>query len=235
MEDETIRAVAEAAKEVAATGGKAIDSINAVGAAFSRFFGPPSSEVSGMICDHLKHIRLERQVRLYERTVEFMRQRGFRAPTRTLPLKLAVPLLEAATLEDDNSLQDVWARMLVNATDINHSGELSRSFIVILEQLSSLEVQMLDQIYELELDDDPETGVLTSNLPISVTASHVNTVAWTETTDPTATICLGLANLSRLGCIRATETFGGGPVYRLVFPTILGKALHSMCSARSTD
>ncbi|WP_442873425.1 Abi-alpha family protein [Cupriavidus sp. USMAHM13] len=35
-----------------------------------------------------------------------------------LAMKVAVPLLQAAvTLEDDNSLQDRWARFLVNATN----------------------------------------------------------------------------------------------------------------------
>lgn len=186
-----------------------------------------------MITDHLKYIRLERQIRLYERTVEFMRQRGIPSPTRPLPLKLAVPLLEAATLEEDDSLQDVWARMLVNATDADYGGDLTRSLIVILEQLSSLEVQLLEKVYSIDLGVDPEAGLLTSNLPVSVTATHVNTIVWDKTLDPDPKVCLGLANLERLGCVRVTDTFGGGPAYRLVFPTILGKALHSMCSATS--
>lgn len=67
-------------KELDRTGGKAIDSINGGGAAFAKFFGPPSKEVSRIITDHLKYIRLERQIRLYERTVEFMRQRGIPSP-----------------------------------------------------------------------------------------------------------------------------------------------------------
>ncbi|OFA00174.1 Abi-alpha family protein [Duganella sp. HH101] len=229
MDDDSIKEVAKATSELAKVGSKIVDATTGAGAAFAKFFGGPINEVSGMITDRLQYVRWERQIRLYERAMDFMNERGLRAPTRQIPLKLAIPLLEAATLEEDNSLQDVWARMLVNATDVDHAGELTRSFIVMLEQLTSLEVQILKCLYSVKLGDDTEAAWLTTDLPNSTTASHQATIDWNNTQDPSPEVCLGIANLQRLGCLRVTETLGGIPIFRLVSPTILGEHLYSLC------
>lgn len=140
-----------------------------------------------------------------------------------------MPLLNAATLEEDDNLQDIWARMLVNATNADHPRELTQSFIVILEQLTSLEMTLLVRIYAIELPETMDAGVYTANLPATASIENGNTIDWTTTMEPSDQVCLGLANLARLGLIQAAPTLGGSPWYRLVHRTILGEALMSFC------
>ena len=45
-----------------------------------------------------------------QRAEQLLLEAGLSNPTRAIALKLAVPLLEAASLEDDDYLQDLWAR-----------------------------------------------------------------------------------------------------------------------------
>ena len=63
----------------------------------------------GLFEDRLMYARWERQMRLMSRAEEFLKKSGLFAPTRAVPLKLAVPLLQAVILEDNDELQDRWA------------------------------------------------------------------------------------------------------------------------------
>ena len=62
-------------------------------------------ELVGMFEDYLAVVRFERRVRLADRAHHFLAERGKHAPTRKIPLNIALPLLENATLEEDDELQ----------------------------------------------------------------------------------------------------------------------------------
>jgi hypothetical protein len=102
------------------TGGWAKASNNAIeaGRELGHFIRGPVGEVVGMLEDHLKVVRFERQVRLWDRVRNILTEKGMDGPTRKIPLKIALPLLENATLEEDDDLQEVWARLLVNSGDV---------------------------------------------------------------------------------------------------------------------
>ena len=44
-----------------------------------------------------------------DRANDFMTQRGSQLIRRPVPLNVAIPLFEAASLEEDDDLQDLWA------------------------------------------------------------------------------------------------------------------------------
>ena len=100
-----------------------------------------------------------------QRSEAFRREIGLDKPTRQIPLKLAIPLLEAASLEDDDFLQDLWVKLLVNAANIECKVSLQRAYISILEQLTSLEARMLLKIYSLIYDPALHKGMITGTLP----------------------------------------------------------------------
>src|SRR5262245_53421518 len=58
----------------------------------ARFIRGPAGEVVGMLWDHLKVVRFERQIRLRDRVYHFLNERGMDAPTRAITLNVAVPL-----------------------------------------------------------------------------------------------------------------------------------------------
>jgi hypothetical protein len=51
-----------------------------------------------------------------------------------------VPLLENATLEEDEDLQDIWARLLVNSADASSGIEPRRAFSAGLAEMCLLDV-----------------------------------------------------------------------------------------------
>jgi hypothetical protein len=129
---------AKAAAEIAKTTGKAIDSASKFGEFMARFIAGPLEQLSGIAEDMFKFMRWERQVRLIGRADELLQARGMTSATRAVALKIAVPILQAGSLEESNELQDLWANMLVNAADESVDMQFRRAFISIAEDLTYL-------------------------------------------------------------------------------------------------
>ena len=216
----------KAVQELAKTTGKAIDASREAGGFIARYISGPLDQGVGIFEDRLKYMRWERQVRLMSRAEAFLKQSGLSAPTRAVPLKLAIPLLQGATLEEDDDLQDRWAVLLVNAANASFGVEIQRSYVNILEQLNTLEVQVLDTLYSLPFEQSQHAGIITADLP------HNARIVQEKETDfvrPSETLVLALSNLSRLGCIRPGMTWGGGESFGRVNPTILGRYFVNAC------
>lgn len=65
-----------------------------------------------------------------------------------VPPKLALPIIENASLEEDDELQDLWATLLTSALDPNFEGTLRAAFIDIIKQVEAIDVHILNFIYE---------------------------------------------------------------------------------------
>ncbi|MBK8070910.1 MAG: DUF4393 domain-containing protein [Ramlibacter sp.] len=226
--NESVIESAKAAQEIAKTTGKAIDATREAGSFIAKFVAGPIEEGMGIFEDKLKYMRWERQVRLMQRASELLRRLGIDRPTKPVPLKVALPLLEAASLEDDDFLQDRWVALLVNAGNAASGIEIKRVYISILEQLSALEVKILDAIYALPFPESRQGGIVTTNLPES---AHIETKDEQDDKrdEPQDEIKLALANLERVGCLRLGLTWGGGGSFRRINPTILGLRFVQAC------
>jgi hypothetical protein len=145
-------------------------------------------------------------------------------------MKLAIPLLQAASLEDGDYLQDLWARLLVNsATD---SGvDLKRAYIDILERLTPLEAKLLEKIYELPFEETHHNRIRTDGLPNEVTAGKEG-VTHDDWKEPSEEIKLALINLAHVGCISPARTWGGGELFASINPTLLGKHFVEACTLK---
>jgi hypothetical protein len=64
-----------------------------------------------------------------------------------IPLKVLQTGLEGASLEEEPSMQEVWANMLANAADPRPPGFVEPSFPTILKDLTSREVKFLDAFF----------------------------------------------------------------------------------------
>jgi hypothetical protein len=229
MSNEEISKTADAVKAVAVTTGKAIDATQQLGGFIAKYVAGPLEQGMGIVEDRFKYMRWERQVRLMKRAEQLLREVGLDAPTRAIPLNLALPLLEAASLEDDDHLQDLWARLLVNAANENSQVTVKRAYIAILEQLTPLDATILEKIYALPYENTRHDGVRTHNLPFSASAGGRNEPT-VETLEPSDDVKLGLANLARLGCITIQKSWGNGEIFTSVNPTLLGKAFIEACT-----
>lgn len=67
---------------------------------------------------------------------------------KQIPLKVLLPLLENASLEEDENLQEKWTALLANAIDFENNLELHNIFVELLRQLSPVEVKVLDYMFD---------------------------------------------------------------------------------------
>ena len=191
---------------------------------FGGFISGPLSEVVGILQDHLKVVRFERHIRLRDRVAKFMSDRGLEKPTRQIPLTLGLQILDHATLEEDDDLQDRWAILLVNAVDSDNGAEIRKSFVSILREMSALDAITLEKIAS-----HPEAtgeGILTYQLPETAVSTLTRSPL-----SPSNEMALILWNLARLGCI-APNRLSEGISVRLVSLTPLGKAFVDACSQK---
>ena len=229
-EIEAVKESAKAVQEVAKTSGKMIEATKDFCGFISRYISGPLEQGMGIVEDKLKHIRWERKIRLMQRANDFRKSIGIDAPIKPIPLKLAIPLLEAASLEDDDYLQDLWAKLLVNSTIENGPVDLKRSYIDILESLSHLEAKILSVIYAIP---DVEIGnklLITTNLPASIEMKYEDNRE--VPIPPNAEVTFALANLARLGCISLPTTWGGGQIFGHIYPSVLGRSLVEACTLK---
>ena len=221
---------ARAVEEIARTAGKGIDAARELGSFIAQFIRGPLEQASEMVEDKLKYMRWERQQRMIQRSKEFLKQLGLDAPTRAVPMKIAIPILQAASMEDDDSLQDIWVRLLVNAGDAGWKVEIKRMHISILEDLSSLDVRILDTVYS-HVGDKIWRGIWTHELPNSIAERGPQR----DDNRPSPEIQLALGNLVRVGCLSPASTYGGKESLSFVFPTVLGQSLYEACTLRRSQ
>jgi len=235
MSDEDTKAVIESAKaiqEVAKLGSKSLDTASEAGRFIARYTGGVLEEAIGIYYDKLKYLRWERSIRLMLRADKFLRDEGLLAPTRPLPLKIAMPLLQGATLEDDDYLQDLWAKLLVNAANASSGIDVTRSFITIMENLTPLDAHILETIYQARLSSHGD-GFWTAHLPDHVSTSTPN--AADDPVAPSREVQISLHNLIRLGCIVSAMAFPNGTSsVNCVYLTVLGEAFVAACSLKTS-
>lgn len=229
-ETDATEETAKAAQEVAKAASNAVDAGREMGGFVSRFISGSLEQAVGIVEDRLRYVRWENQHKLIMRAEAYMSEHGLSAPNKAIPLKNIVPLLEYATLEENDTLQDMWARLLVNGTNESTGVNIERSFIEILAQLSPLEAQILQVVYSLPFSSTQHIGIITENLPYSAKITEENPDE--EYGEPSKPVKLALANLVRIGCLKFPMSWGGGEVFTQINPTLIGKEFVDACSVR---
>jgi len=211
-----IEETAKATQEVAKTANNALNKAEKLGGFITKYFGTTLEQSIGIFNDKLKYWRWENQVNLISRANKKMENLGIDTPPKQIPLKLGLPLLEAASLEDNNELQDLWANLLVNSS-IGFS--LERSYISVLEELSTLEAEIMMIIYgeigSIEKHDGASILYETEEIFKKFISKGISEYD----------IKLALSNLTRLQCLLRVITFGGGENFKSVHTTIFGRSL----------
>lgn len=146
MSDDIVES-AKATQEVAKAAQKGIDASEKLGGFLAKVFGGPMEDLAGMVGDKLRVMRWERQVRLIDRVEEINRSRKVLGKEVPVAPKLAIPLIESASLEENDTLQDLWARLLSSAQDERMSEIVRTAFIDIIKQLEVIDVETLNSLY----------------------------------------------------------------------------------------
>ena len=105
---------------------------------------PPAQALGGLLADQISAFRHGNLIKIVVRAKRKLEEAG--VSPKEAPLKIIHPLLEAASLEDEPDLQEMWVCLLAGAAS---DGTLFRSaFTDILRQLSSAEARFLKRLTE---------------------------------------------------------------------------------------
>ncbi len=111
-----------------------------------KLVGPAVEETGLLLQDTVRVYRLKNQLRVLDKTQEMLNRSGI--DPKSVPLRILVPLLEGAALEDDDNLATKWAALLANAAKQGENVNFTSSFSNILSQLSPRDVAILDILHK---------------------------------------------------------------------------------------
>jgi len=112
-----------------------------------KLVSPTIEELGLLISDNIKFLRFKNQVKILLKAKKYVEENNI--ALKEIPIKILVPLLEKASLEDDEQLQDKWSNMLVNMVDSATSMQ-NQVFPYILSQLSIQEYEALNDLLQKE-------------------------------------------------------------------------------------
>lgn len=107
-----------------------------------KLLGPAATEVGLSLSDSVKVWRFKRQVRLLQEVKRLVEQND--KDIKPIATRLFFPILEAASIEDEDEMQTRWAALLANEATI--VGSVHPSFIDILKQLTPVDARLLDDL-----------------------------------------------------------------------------------------
>lgn len=116
--------------------------------------GPAAEEIGLSFRDSVQAWRFKRQVRLFEQVKKFCKDAGVKP--QAVKLSFLFDVVDKASLEEDDTLQDMWAALLTNAADKKGEFLISSAFPDVLKQLSKKEALLLDSLI-LEQEDYSDT------------------------------------------------------------------------------
>lgn len=106
----------------------------------------PLIEFNGILTDKIKYWRFKNQIDTLIKARTFLKQKGLLLEKK-IPIKDLTTLLEHASFEDNEEMQDCWASLLANALDPNNEFDICSIFSGILSQVSPHEILLLDHIF----------------------------------------------------------------------------------------
>lgn len=140
--------------------GLEIAEIRKFGEFIEKISGNIFSNVLGLVSDKFAYYRLERAIMLNEKVTQNLKEKGIDR-TKYVPATFSVPIIEKATIEEDDDLHSLWANLLTNALDPNYEGLLHRNFSSILSELEPVDAKTLNKVmidYNEVLRDPLFTG-----------------------------------------------------------------------------
>ncbi len=213
-EIEAVTETAKAVQEVAKTGRALIEPGTDLAKYVARVLGTVPEDVVGfLVGDPLHELRQYTLTGILRAVFEKLRKRGVETakPIRPGPGKEA---FEAASLETDETLQDMWATLLANAMDPNKDTSLQRIFIEALRQMEPIDALVFKTMAEKAPNEALGSEDLMERLGCRKTLAAVS-----------------VDRLADLGVLREMGS-AGMPHYDI---TALGMELHLACHSDAPD
>jgi hypothetical protein len=118
--------------------------------------GPLAEELGMLMADKVKLYRVKNWVNVVQKTERILAKANL--PPNAVPPRLFLPICDASSVEEDETLQDLWAGLLASASE--KSDSLPPSFVETLKQLTPNEAIGLEDILDLvEMFKDPSVEI----------------------------------------------------------------------------
>jgi hypothetical protein len=141
---------AKATQEVARTTGKLTEAVEKVGGFISKVIGGASTQFGGILEDWAKYYRYKNLWVIADKVEAIQARRKLDGQTIPIPPRAAIPMLESASLEDNDVLQEIWARLIANSTDPNFNEPPHPGYIEIIRQMSPDEAIILNSFQKID-------------------------------------------------------------------------------------
>lgn len=113
-----------------------------------KLISPTIEELGLFISDNIKYLRFKNQINILLKARKYVEEKKIKI--KEIPIKILVPLLDQSSLEENEELQEKWARLLSNMVDEKTNAQ-NNIFPFLLGQLSIEEYTALKQ---LKKDED---------------------------------------------------------------------------------
>lgn len=121
-----------------------------VGDFLGKIIGPPAEALGGLLSDQMKNFRAANLERIARKWMKIREVRGIsEAAIKVLPFGDAYRTVEAASIEENENVQELWAQLIASATDDSRSVKIKKVFIDLLKSLGSIDAIMLDVLFDL--------------------------------------------------------------------------------------
>lgn len=125
-----------------------------------KLLGPASETIGLMINDWAKVWRYRNLVAVMHRIERIEQKRGEIGARARIEPRIAVPAIEAISLEDNEDLQELWANLLYESlSDSGKNRDYSRTLLRIAKDLDPLDIPILQYIYGAGLDPRGEPQI----------------------------------------------------------------------------
>ena len=193
--------------------------------------GPASREFGLLVSDQIKYWRLKNLVRISEKYEELKRERGLSGESiRHLRMSVGLPILEKASFEDDDELQQLWANLILSATSSEESYEdvdaNHKTFANALHSMSKVDCKVLETVVEIGVSGKDSEGISLNGLMEDEV--HRETKIPPEKLGPSLEklVSLGLAYRDAKIPLKTGGPIGLEYVYA---PTLLGIHMYTAC------
>jgi hypothetical protein len=115
-----------------------------VGDLVKRIAGPLADEIGESLAVVARPYRIMLSVKMFQKTQRMLKEAGI--SPHAVPPRLFLPILENASIQDDEDLHTRWAALLANAAA--SPNVVHPSYIEILKQLAPEDAILLDKLYD---------------------------------------------------------------------------------------
>jgi hypothetical protein len=143
---------AKAAQEVAKLGQRSLETANRAGGYFAETFKEAIGHIAAAASDSAEAFRIRNRASVLVKTKAKLAALGVTENYRAIEDRVAVPLIEAISVEGDETIQDAWAGYISNALDPDKPHiTINRILIGVIRSLEPEDLPILRRIFEIDL------------------------------------------------------------------------------------